>query len=121
VTEAAHRFGGIVFHLRGHELGHLHGETVADLPFPPHLRDELVAGGRATPDHGAPDSAWVSRRVERPHDVAEIVELFRMSYEYAASQPARVVAPEEPPQAPRGRAAAWRDALAWPLRRRDRP
>ena len=84
VTEGAHRFGGIVFHLGRRELGHLHGETVADLPFPPHIRDELVASGRVTPGHGASDT-WVSRCVTGPADVEQIVELFRLSYEYAAA------------------------------------
>ena len=84
VTEGAHRFGGIVFRLGRRELGHLHGETVADLPFPPHIRDELVASGRVSPGHGDSDT-WVSRRVNGPGDVEQIVELFRLSYEHAAA------------------------------------
>jgi hypothetical protein len=88
VTEAPHRFGGIVFHLGRRELGHLHGERVADLPFAPHIRDELVASGRIAALHARADSDWVSTTVEGPEDVARIVELFRISYEYAAAQPA---------------------------------
>ncbi|HEV2059680.1 MAG TPA: luciferase family protein [Solirubrobacteraceae bacterium] len=84
VTEGAHRFGGIVFHLGRRELGHLHGETVADLPFPPQVRDELVASGRVSPGHGGCDR-WVSRRVNGPQDVEQIVALFRLSYEHAAA------------------------------------
>src|SRR4051794_3215383 len=34
VTESTHRFGGIEFRLGRRELGHLHGEHLADLPFP---------------------------------------------------------------------------------------
>ena len=67
VTERPHRFGGIVFHLAGYELGHLHGETVADLPLPPSLRDELVASGRVRADEVASGSAWISRRVHGVH------------------------------------------------------
>lgn len=84
VTEGAHRFGGIVFHLGRRELGHLHGETVADLPFPPQVREELVASGRVSPGHGESDR-WVSRRVNGPEDVEQIVALFRLSYEHAAA------------------------------------
>ena len=43
VTENPHRFGGIEFRLGRRELGHLHGDRVADLPFPRAIRDELVA------------------------------------------------------------------------------
>lgn len=120
VTERPHRFGGIAFCLGDRELGHLHGETVADLPFPPHLRDELVASGRVSSHGVVSDSPWVSRRVSRPEDVADVVELFRISYEHAASLPARADDRDDDqaaaPSMPAQRTAAWRDALAAPLR-----
>lgn len=119
VTEAAHRFGGVVFHLGRRELGHLHGETVADLPLPSQIRDELVATGRLPADAVSPDSDWVSRRVTGPHDVAQVVELFRISYEHAAARAAwdeededRQVAHEDD----RRQRAGWRAALASPAR-----
>jgi hypothetical protein len=34
VTVAPHRFGGIAFRIGRRELGHLHGDRLADLPFP---------------------------------------------------------------------------------------
>jgi predicted DNA-binding protein (MmcQ/YjbR family) len=121
VTEGAHRFGGIVFHLGRCELGHLHGERVADLPFPPHIVDELVASGRVSADHVVSDSAWVSRTVNGPEDVAEIVALFRRSYEHAASQVVQDSHREEhqdaAPDADRQRKATWRVLLALPARR----
>ena len=95
VTEGAHRFGGVVFRLGNRELGHLHGETVADLPFAPHVCDELIASGRISPEHVVSESAWVSRRVEGPHDVVAIVELFRISLEQAQAE-AALAAEEEP-------------------------
>ncbi|MBA3748550.1 MAG: DUF5519 family protein [Solirubrobacterales bacterium] len=113
VTEGAHRFGGIVFRLGRRELGHLHGETVADLPFAPHIRDELVASGRVTPGHGDSDT-WVSRSVSGPGDVEQVVELFRLSYEHAAAaaledpdEDEQEAAPEKDP-----RRGAWRDILS---------
>lgn len=119
VTEAAHRFGGVVFHLRGHELGHVHGETVADLPFAPHIRDELLASGRISAEHVEAGSDWVSRRVDGPGDVAAIVELFRISYEHAATLPPRVDVPE-PDEAGGHERAGWRRALPQFLRGRSR-
>jgi hypothetical protein len=92
VVEGSHRFGGIEFRLGRRELGHLHGDRLADLPFPRRVRDELVAAGRATPHHVLPQSGWVSRRVEGPEDVDAVVDLFRMSYERAAAQHERVAA-----------------------------
>ena len=120
VTEGPHRFGGIVFRVGRHEIGHLHGERVADLPFPKHIRDELVAAGRASADHHGSDSAFVSRSVDGPEDVAEVVELFRLSYEHAAAEAARAgdeeklqeAAPDTQP------AGTWRDLFG--LRGRSR-
>ena len=97
VVEASHRFGGIEFRLGRRELGHLHGDRLADLPFPRRVRDELVAAGRAAPHHVLPESGWVSRRVETPADVEAVVELFRMSYERAAEAQERRAEPAEAP------------------------
>jgi hypothetical protein len=97
VVEATHRFGGIEFRLGRRELGHLHGDRLADLPFPRRVRDELVGAGRARPHHVLPESGWVSRRVEGPDDVDAVVELFRMSYERAAAQHERIAAGGEVP------------------------
>lgn len=120
VTEGTHRFGGVVFHLAGHEIGHLHGETVADLPFPPHIRDELVASGRISAGDLVSDSAWVSRRVHGAEDVAQVVELFQISYEHAASQAAQDRSREEEQRAAQGDASRhrprWREVLSSPSR-----
>jgi hypothetical protein len=57
VEQAPHRFGGIEFRLGKRELGHLHGDALADLPFPRKVRDELVASGRARPTTSFPTRA----------------------------------------------------------------
>lgn len=54
VTVAPHRYGGVEFRLGKRELGHLHGDYLADLPFPVRVREELVAAGRAMPHHILP-------------------------------------------------------------------
>src|SRR3712207_3231382 len=60
VTAAPHRFGAIEFRYGRRGLGHVRGDRVADLRFPRRLRDELVAAGRAEPQHWVSDSGWVS-------------------------------------------------------------
>ena len=81
VEAVAHRFGGREFRVQGHEIGHLHGSRLADLPFPRRVRDELVAAGRALPHHVLPDSGWVSFRIGGPGDVDAALALFRLNYE----------------------------------------
>ena len=118
VTEAAHRFdGGAVFLLGRRELGHLHGEHVADIPLPPPIRDALLAEGLLAPEHVDAESSWVSRRADGPGDVAQIVELFRISYEHVASLPEE---PEPEPEPQAQSTAAWRHALVPRFLRRDR-
>lgn len=84
VERGAHRFGGVEFRLGRRELGHLHGDRIADLPFPRRVRDELIASGRAQPHHALPDSGWVTVALDGPDAGEDVVELFRMSYERAA-------------------------------------
>lgn len=86
VAASPHRFGGVEFRFHRSELGHLHGDRLADLPFPRKIRDELVAAGRAAPHHVLPDSGWVSVRIRGPEDVPNIVALFRMQYDRLAAR-----------------------------------
>ena len=82
VTAGTHQFGGIEFRLHKRELGHIHGDRLADLPFPMSIRNELVNSGRASPHHVLPQSGWVSYWIKRgEEDVPEVIELFRMRYE----------------------------------------
>ena len=83
ITTRAHRFGGIEFRLGRREIGHLHGERWADLPFKKGIRDMLVETGRAQPHHVLPETGWVSRQIRSDVDVAGVIELFRLSYERA--------------------------------------
>ena len=46
VETRPHRFGGVEFRVGRRELGHLHGDRLADLPFPVRVRQELVAAGK---------------------------------------------------------------------------
>jgi len=83
VQTAAHRFGGIEFRLGRRELGHLHGDRIADLPFPRAVRDELIVAGRARAHHVLPDSGWVTASLDGPEGAKHVIELFGLSYERA--------------------------------------
>jgi hypothetical protein len=83
VEEAPHRFGGVEFRVGRRELGHLHGDRIADLPFPRRVRDELIAEGRARPHHVLPDSGWITVSIHSPEESENAVGLFRMAYERA--------------------------------------
>ena len=64
VEVGAHRFGGVEFRLGRRELGHLHGDSHADIAFPRKVRDELIAAGRAQPHRAIPDSGWISAPID---------------------------------------------------------
>ena len=80
VSTHPHRFGGIEFRVGRRELGHLH-RSIADLPFPRQVRDELIATGRVRPHHVLPDSGWVTVPMRSASDVTNVIELFRKNYE----------------------------------------
>jgi hypothetical protein len=91
VESAPHRFGGIEFRVGRRELGHLHGDAIADLPLPRALRDELIAAGRARIHRWRPDSGWVTVDIDTYEGVAETIALMRRGYERAVrSGPRRV-------------------------------
>ena len=48
VTAQPHKFGGIEFRVNKRETGHIHGEHVADLPFPMKTRNDLVNSGHVS-------------------------------------------------------------------------
>jgi hypothetical protein len=81
VTTGVHRFGGIELRHGRRELGHLHGNRLADLPFPLLVREQLVAEGKAEPHHVFPESGWVSYVIHDWRDVDRVVALFRLNYE----------------------------------------
>jgi hypothetical protein len=90
VSSSPHRFGGMEFRLGRRELGHLHGDRLADLPFPRRVRDELIAEGRARPHRWVPDSGWVSVPIRTKEDVDDVVALFRLAFDRASRQRERL-------------------------------
>lgn len=83
ITSQPHRFGGIEYCLGRREIGHVHGDSLVDIPFPKKVRNELVTAGRAEPHHILPESGWVSIYLRQAADVDRAIELLRLSYEIA--------------------------------------
>lgn len=81
VEKRPHQFNGVEFRVNGHEIGHLHSERLADLPFPVRMRKELVASGKARVHHVLPQTGWVSYPITREDDVEGALELFRLNYD----------------------------------------
>ena len=86
VTVHDHRFGGIEFRINGREMGHLHGDKLADLPFPKDVGKKLIAEGKASPHHFIPQSGWISYYIKGiDDDIQGAIELFQMQYERLTS------------------------------------
>ena len=86
VVARPHRFGGTEFCLGTREISHLHGDYLADIPFPKKVRDEFVAEGAAVPHHILPETGWVSFYLRNEGDIERAITLFRRSYEIALKQ-----------------------------------
>jgi hypothetical protein len=80
VTVERHGHGMVFFHVGRREIGHLHGNRLADLPFPVRIREKLVAEGKAEVHYLHPKTGWVSYYIRNDSDVEPIVELFRLNY-----------------------------------------
>ena len=89
VEAVPHRFGGVEYRYGRKEMGHVHGDRLADLPLPRKLHDEVIASGRAEPHHVLPDSGWVSCRMAGPEDAKGVIELFRVQFDRYTAAAAR--------------------------------
>jgi hypothetical protein len=81
-----HRFGGVEFRIGKREIGHIHGDSLVDIPFPKKVRDEIVAAGEAEEHHILPESGWVSFFLKVDGDVQKAIDLLKRSYEIALKQ-----------------------------------
>jgi hypothetical protein len=82
VSKEPGRFNSVSFTVGRREIGHVHRNGVADLPFPRAVHDELIASGRARP-HQAGVAGVVSVWLDAPDKIDEAIALFRMNYERA--------------------------------------
>jgi hypothetical protein len=86
VTIHEHNFVTIMFYVDGAEMGHLHGDSIADLKFPARVSKKLVKGGYVSPHHVIPKSGWVSHEIRDTEDVEKVIELFRLQYDRLGKQ-----------------------------------
>jgi MFS family permease len=87
VTSNPYQFGGVEFRVNKRDMGHIHGEKLADLPFPIKLRKEIITSGRALPHIIYPESMWVSYIIRSEEDIPKIIDLFRLQYERLKNKP----------------------------------
>jgi hypothetical protein len=81
VTIHEHNFVSMIFYVNGIEMGHLHGDSIADLQFPAKVSKKLVKEGYVSPHHIIPKSGWVSHEIQNAKDVKAVIELFRFQYQ----------------------------------------
>jgi hypothetical protein len=81
------RFGSVRFTVGRRELGHLHGDEIADLPLRPHAASELIAAGDAREHRYTPEgSGWVTVELDSSEDAERVIKLMRGSYERAVEK-----------------------------------
>ena len=78
-----HRFGGTEFRMGKREIGHIHGDSLVDIPFPKKVRNEIVVAGEASPHHILPETGWVSFYLREDGDVEKAIMLLNRSYKIA--------------------------------------
>jgi len=61
LTSSPYHFGGIEFRVNKRDMGHIHGEKLADLPFPIEIRNDLISSGKLLPHIIYPESMWLGR------------------------------------------------------------
>ncbi len=91
VRVAPHRFGGVEFRLGRRELGHIHADSLVDIPFPRPVRDGIVAAGEAEPHHVLPKTGWVSVFLHSEADVQRAIRLLQRSFSLAVDHRRRIV------------------------------
>jgi hypothetical protein len=85
VTAHEHNFASTIFYVNGMEMGHLHGDAIADLQFPRKISKKLVSEGLVSPHHVIPKSEWVSHEIQDANDIQAVIDLFRLQYQRLAN------------------------------------
>ena len=81
VTVEERASGFVELKIGRRELGHLHGNRLADLPFPVRIREQLVSAGKASVHYVHPETGWVSFYIQGDQDLDAVIELFRLNYD----------------------------------------
>ena len=81
VWRAKGHLGSVVLRVGRRELGHLHGDVVADVPLSPEPQDQLVKDGVALEDQQPHESGWIKISLETEEGVQQALALLRANYE----------------------------------------
>ena len=82
VSRAEGEFGTVELRVGRRELGHLHGDAVADVPSPK-LSDQLIRDAVEPGHQSRQDPGWVSVALVTEKDVQQALKLLRGNYERA--------------------------------------
>jgi hypothetical protein len=77
------QLGAVALRIGRHELGHLHGDAVADVPLAPTLQDQLREDGVVQDHELRRDSGWVTVPLGSEEDVRRALALLRVNYQRA--------------------------------------
>lgn len=80
-----HNYVSMIFYVNGIEMGHIHGDSVADLQFPSKISKKLVKEGRVSNHQIIPKSGWISHEIKGAEDVNAVIDLFRLQYQRLTS------------------------------------
>jgi hypothetical protein len=80
VRVETHGGGMMFFHVGRREIGHLHGNRLADFPFPVRIREQLVAQGKVSLHYLHPQTGWTTYYIREDTNAESIIELFRLNY-----------------------------------------
>jgi hypothetical protein len=86
MTTGPGRFGAVTYFLAAREVGHVHGNSHADLPLPKPLRNELVESGKAQPHHFLPQSGWVTVPLDSEPGLENALAAFKLNYDLIAKK-----------------------------------
>jgi hypothetical protein len=81
VSREQGRFGAVALRMGRRELGHLHGDAVADVPLPRSVRDKLITDGSVRQHQWRPDSGWVTVPLSDEESAQRVLALLRSNYE----------------------------------------
>ncbi len=82
VTSEPGRFGATSFRYGKREIGHIHRDSVADLPVTSEMREALLSKGRAHP-HRAGVKGYISYPAQKGEDVSAVLEILSRNYDRA--------------------------------------
>jgi hypothetical protein len=94
VYRAEGQFGSVVLRIDRLELGHLHGDAVADVPLPPELRDQPLPGGPALERRH--DPGWVTVSLDTEEGAQHALALLRGNDERGQATAAGPGSPKGP-------------------------